>query len=129
MGNVLNSLCCAVLSRFSCVQLFVIPWTVALQVLLSMGFSRQEHWSRLPVLFQRIFLTQGWNLYLLCLLHCRHILSPLSHLRSPLNSLVQDKGIGRILTFKKKKKKWSRYLHFNSMGLPNISERIFQAPD
>ena len=103
MGNVLNSLCCAVLSRFSCVQLFVILWTVAHQVLLSTGFSRQEHWSRLPALFQGIFLTQGWNLYLLCLLHCKHILKPLSHLRSPLNSLVQDKGIGRILTFKKKK--------------------------
>ena len=27
---------------------FVIPWTVALQVSLSMGFPRQEHWSRLP---------------------------------------------------------------------------------
>ena len=29
-----------VLSRFSHVQLFVIPWTVARQALLSMGFSR-----------------------------------------------------------------------------------------
>ena len=25
------------------------PWTVALQGLLSMGFSRQEYWSRLPI--------------------------------------------------------------------------------
>ena len=30
------------------VQLFVTPWTVAHQVPLSMGFSRQEYWSRLP---------------------------------------------------------------------------------
>ena len=30
------------------VQLFVTPWTVAHQVRLSMGFSRQEHWSGLP---------------------------------------------------------------------------------
>ena len=30
------------------VQLFVTQWTVAHQVSLSMGFSRQEHWSRLP---------------------------------------------------------------------------------
>ena len=37
-----------VLSRFSCVQLFVTPWTVALQVPLSMGFFRQEYWSGLP---------------------------------------------------------------------------------
>ena len=38
---------CAVLSRFSHVQLLVTPWTVALQVPLSMGFSRQEYWSGL----------------------------------------------------------------------------------
>ena len=37
-----------VLSPFSGVQLFVILWTVALQALLSMGFSRQEYWSGLP---------------------------------------------------------------------------------
>ena len=30
------------------VQLFVTPWTVALQAPLSMGFSRQESWSGLP---------------------------------------------------------------------------------
>ena len=30
------------------VQLFVTPWTVACQVPLSMGFSRQEYWSGLP---------------------------------------------------------------------------------
>ena len=32
----------------SCVQLFVTPWTVACQAPLAMGFSRQEHESRLP---------------------------------------------------------------------------------
>ena len=36
------------LSHFSCVQLFVTPWTVACQAPLSMGFSRQEYWSGLP---------------------------------------------------------------------------------
>ena len=36
------------LSHFSHVQLFVTPWTVARQVHLSMGFSRQEYWSGLP---------------------------------------------------------------------------------
>ena len=30
------------------VQLFATPWTVAHQAPLSMGFSRQEHWSGLP---------------------------------------------------------------------------------
>ena len=38
-------LCACVLSR---VWLFVTPWTVARQASLSMGFSRQEYWSRLP---------------------------------------------------------------------------------
>ena len=35
------------------VQLFMTPWAVALQALLSMEFSRQEYWSGLP------FLTPG----------------------------------------------------------------------
>ena len=37
-----------VLSHFSCVQLFVIPWTVALRAPLSRGFSKQEYWNGLP---------------------------------------------------------------------------------
>ena len=32
------------------VQLFVTPWTVAHQALLSMAFSTQEYWSGLPFL-------------------------------------------------------------------------------
>ena len=36
------------LSCFSCVQLFAILWTVALQAPLSMEFSKQEYWSGLP---------------------------------------------------------------------------------
>ena len=42
-----RSVCMCVLSRFSCVQLFVTLWTVACQAPLSMGFSRQEYWSGL----------------------------------------------------------------------------------
>ena len=35
--------------QFLChVQLFAIPWTVACQAPLSMEFSKQEYWSRLP---------------------------------------------------------------------------------
>ena len=40
--------CMCVLSRFSCVRLFATLWTVACQVPLSIGFSRQEYWSGLP---------------------------------------------------------------------------------
>ena len=38
----------AVLSHFNCVWLFGTPWTIAHQAPLSVGFSRQEHWSGLP---------------------------------------------------------------------------------
>ena len=30
------------------IRLFVTPWSVACEAPLSMGFSRQEHWSGLP---------------------------------------------------------------------------------
>ena len=36
------------------VQLFAIPWTVAYQAPPSMGFSRQEYWSRVPSPFLNI---------------------------------------------------------------------------
>ena len=38
---------------------------------LSLGFSRQEYWSGYRFPSQGIFLTQGSNAYLLCLLHCQ----------------------------------------------------------
>ena len=43
-------------------------WTIALQDSLSMGFSRQEHWSGCQALLQGTFPTQGSNP---CLLHGR----------------------------------------------------------
>ena len=36
------------LSRFSHVRLFATPWVASHQAPLSLGFSRQEHWSGLP---------------------------------------------------------------------------------
>ena len=44
------SMCTCVLSCFSHGQLLEILWTVTLQALLSMGFSRQEYWSGLQCL-------------------------------------------------------------------------------
>ena len=41
--------CACTVIHFSCVLLFAILWTVACQAPLSMGFSRQEHWSGLPL--------------------------------------------------------------------------------
>ena len=54
-----------ILSRFSPVQLFVTPWTVARQIPLSVGFSRQEYWSGLLGPPPGIFLTQELNSHLL----------------------------------------------------------------
>ena len=57
------------LSRFSQGQLFETVWTAAQQPPLSMGFSRQEHWSGLPCPPPGAFPTQGSNLCLVGLLH------------------------------------------------------------
>ena len=59
-------MCVSMLSR---VQLFGTPWTVAHQTSLSMEFSGLEYWSGLPFPSPGVFLTQGLNPYLLCLLH------------------------------------------------------------
>ena len=36
------------MKSLSRVRLFATPWTVAYQAPLSMGFSRQEYWNRVP---------------------------------------------------------------------------------
>ena len=43
-----NGMDACMLSHFSHVQLIVPLWTVACQVPLSMGLSRQEYWSGIP---------------------------------------------------------------------------------
>ena len=64
------------LSHFSCVWLFETLWNVACQVPQSMEFSRQECWSGSHSLLQGIFPTQGSNLCLISILHCRQVLYP-----------------------------------------------------
>ena len=65
-------LCAGMLSRFSCVWLFVTLWTATLQAPLSMGFSRQEYWNGLP------FPSPGDQIP--GLLHYRQIIYHMSHL-------------------------------------------------
>ena len=57
------------------VRFFATPWTITRQAPLSMGFSRQEHWSGM---LQGIFLTQESNPSLLLLLHWQVDSLPLS---------------------------------------------------
>ena len=87
--HLLSPVCVCVLSHFRRVWLFVTTRTVAHQVPLSMGFSKQEYWSGLPCPSPGIFLTQGSILHLMWLLHCRWILyrwspgeAPISHIDS-----------------------------------------------
>ena len=58
------------LSCFSRVQLFETLWIVALQVPLPRDSPDRNTRVGCYALPQGIFLTQGWNLGLLCLLHC-----------------------------------------------------------
>ena len=58
-----------VLSCCSRVQHYMMLWTIACQVPLSMGVSRQEDWGGLPYLPPEDLPTQGSNLSLLSLLH------------------------------------------------------------
>ena len=44
----LDAVVCVRTQSLCLIQLFATPWTVAHQALLSMGFSRQEHWSGFP---------------------------------------------------------------------------------
>ena len=46
----------------SCVQLFATPWSAAYQAPLSMGFSRQEYWSGVPLYSAYKLNKQGDNI-------------------------------------------------------------------
>ena len=72
-------------SCFSRVRLFATLWIEAFQAPLSMGFSRQEYWSR-HALLQGVFLTQGSNTHLLCLLHWQVGYLPLAPPGKPTNA-------------------------------------------
>ena len=75
-----GSINCSVTS-YSC----AIPWTIDHQIPLSIGFPRQDYWSRkgFPFLLWRIFPTQESNPGLL---HCSQILYHLSYQGSPFRS-------------------------------------------
>ena len=81
-------LCCT--QSLSRVHLFVTPWTVARQAPLSMRFSRQEHWSRLPCPPPGQLPNSGNEPKSPTLLHCRKILYPLSHLGRPPKSIINN---------------------------------------
>ena len=71
------------LSHFSRVLLFVIPWTVARRLLCPWDSSGKNTRVGCHALLQRIFLTQGLNPRLLHVLHWQVDSLPLSHLGNP----------------------------------------------
>ena len=77
-----------VLSRFSRVQLFATPWTVACQAPLSMGIlqARILKWVACPPP-GGILTTQRWNPHLLCLLHWQAGSLPLGPSGNPLRGV------------------------------------------
>ena len=83
-------MCCA--QSLSRVRLFGIPWNVALQAPLSMGFSRQEYWRRLPFPSPSDLPNPGIEPGLL---HCRQMLYHLSH-QSRFDSGYRMLGAGAL---------------------------------
>ena len=75
-------------SHVSHVWLFATPWTVVRQVPLSRDFPNKNAGMGCHFLLQGIFPTQGSNLRLLCLLHCRRTLY---HWGSPILVRVEEK--------------------------------------
>ena len=80
------------LSHFSCTQLFE-----TLRSPLFIEFSKEEYWSRLHALFQRIFPTQEWKLHLISYVSFigRQVLYPLGsptymHIYSYIGVLTLD---------------------------------------
>ena len=92
-----------VLSCFSCVRLFEIPWTAVHQAPLSTEFSRQEHWRGCHALLQGIFPTQGLNLRLLCFLHWQVSSLPLAPSGKPCARINCSQSLTILLC--------SRWLH------------------
>ena len=83
------------LSCFSRVQLCATPETAAHQAPLSLGFSRQEHWSRLPFPFPRTNPAAAAAAAAKLLQSCPTLCDPID--RSPLGSSVPGILQARIL--------------------------------
>ena len=46
------------------IRLLATPWTAAYQVPPSMGFSRQEYWSGVPLLYSLVLLWAVWGQFI-----------------------------------------------------------------
>ena len=76
---------------------FATLWTVARQVPLSLGFSKQEYWSGVPFRPPGDLPNPGIEPTSLCLLHWQADSLPLHHLREFINSCL-NLGNNRLTT-------------------------------
>ena len=65
------------------------------------GFSWQEYWRGCHFFLQGTFPTQELNPHVLCLLHCRQVLYPLSHWGSPHMKCRREKRVRERLSLVK----------------------------
>ena len=109
------------LKSVSCVWLSVSLWTVACQVPLSMGFSRQEYWSGLPFFFSRGFSPPRDRTCTSCVfLCCRQILHLLSHQGSPQGGSVQSLSRVRLFETPQTAARQASWSITNSRSLPKL---------
>ena len=92
------------------------------------GFSWQEYWSGLLCPPPGDLLTQGSNLQLLCLLHCRQILYCWATWEALVNCNSQMKRHKAWrLTFRRRKKKWKLKFLEASKTLASVVIFYFQS--
>ena len=87
---------CTRVQSLSCVRLFATPWTVACQVPLSMGCSRQEYWCGLPFPPLGDFSSPGIKPTSPAAPALQADSLPLNNLGSPIGALaILNSGVGR----------------------------------
>ena len=86
-----------------CVRLFATPWSAAYRAPLSMGFSRQENWSRLSLPSLRILLREYYPKK-----HYLRVIKLYKFLTSKPDTMQWHSGQFYFLNFCKKKKKIPR---------------------
>ena len=117
------------LNLFSRVGLFANICTLAHQAPLSMGLFRQEYWSGLHALLPGIFLTQGPDPYLLCLLHGQAGPLPLAHTVVQIFSFLANFCLPVLSVVKRRALKFMmiiRYLSISPFSFVSILFMYFE---
>ena len=93
----------------SCIQLLATPWTAAYQAPPSMGFSRREYWSGVPLHSPYVILSD-----------CKH---------GPVNSATVQAFLGRTQTISNKSQDTGHTTCTQKLPLDVPMEEILQKPE